>query len=573
MALAAGVFMVLAGAMHAQTLSDLGATAPTPGAADVAQLSTSENTTFPDGLNYYTDNQSGHNAGEPGQTFTTGTNSWGYTLMSVSFKTAGLDSYNGIGSPQTYYLHIYSVSGGNATLLQTCTSANVTFNDGDWLQWSNLSMTLAANTTYAWSFGKTSQAVGGWEALAVASGNPYAGGEIGLVFPTGGAITFGSSHGYDAVFDVGLAPANVPTINQLTVSPTSNVFVGTLVTFAASVSGAPPLYLQWQFNSGGGFTNISGANTNTLVLSAAVTNTGSYQLVLTNSYGAVTSAPVALVVTVDTTPPAVLRAVNIGTTNVEVDFSKVLEAVSATNVANYAFTNGTAINGASLAVNGTTVILATAPLVYGSNYTLVINGVRDQAVPPNTIAANTPVSFTASPYTAQDIGNPAIPSTAVLTTNGVNITSAGNYIGGTGDQFNFEYQLQTGNFDVTVCLAGLGLSDLWAQAGLMARASLDAGSPFAAALATPGMNGDFFADRSATNALAVTAGSFPVNYPNTWLRLNRVGNIFTGFGSYDGTNWTQLGAVTIAMPGQIYLGFAVSSHNTEPAHHGAICEL
>ena len=206
--------------------------------------------------------------------------------------TAGLDSYNGIGTPQTYFLHIYSVSGGNATPLQTYTSANVTFNDGDWLQWSGLSMPLAANTTYAWSFGKTSQAVGGWESLAVASGNPYTGGEIGLFFPAGGAITFGSSHGYDAVFDVGLVPANVPIINQLTVSPTNNVFVGTLVTFTASVLGAPPLHLQWQFNSGSGFTNISGANTNTLVLTAAVTNTGSYQLVLTNSYGAVTSAPV-----------------------------------------------------------------------------------------------------------------------------------------------------------------------------------------------------------------------------------------------------------------------------------------
>ena len=96
----------------------------------------------------------------------------------------------------------------------------------------------------------------------------------------------------------------------------------------------------------------------------------------------------------------------------------------------------------------------------------------------------------------------------------------------------------------------------------MARASLDAGSPFAAALATPGMNGDFFADRATTNGLAVTSGSFPVNYPNTWLRLNRVGNVFTGFGSYDGTNWTQLGAATIAMPSQIYLGLAVASHNT-----------
>jgi hypothetical protein len=96
----------------------------------------------------------------------------------------------------------------------------------------------------------------------------------------------------------------------------------------------------------------------------------------------------------------------------------------------------------------------------------------------------------------------------------------------------------------------------------MARASLDAGSPFAAALATPGMVGDFFADRTVTNGPAATAGSFPANYPDTWLRLKRVGSVFTGFGSYDGTNWTALGSATITMPGQIYLGLAVASHAT-----------
>jgi beta-galactosidase len=483
-ALAVSVLLVLAVAIHAQTLTDLGATAPTPGANDISQLSTTGNQTAPDGLNYYTDNQTGHGSGEPGQTFKTGANSSGYLLTSVAIRTSGLGSYSGIGTAQPYYLHIYSVSGGNVTLLQTYTSANFIFNDGDWLQWSGLSVPLAANATYAWSFGKASSTTG-WEALAVASGNPYAGGEMGLIPPGGGAITYGSSHGFDAVFDVGLILATQPnissitvsptnnvvagtvvtftasvsgalplhyqwqfssgggytniagantntlaftaaitntgsyelvltnnygavtsapitltvtatTINQLTVSPTTNVFVGTVVTFAASVSGSPPLHFQWQGNTGGGYTNLPGANTNTFVLTAAIANTGSYQLVVTNSYGAVTSAPVTLTVTLDTTPPTVLRAINIGPTNVEVDFSKLLDAASATTVANYTLTNGTVISAASLSANGTTVLLTTAPLVYGSNYTLIINGVRDLAIPPNTIAANTRVSFTAS---------------------------------------------------------------------------------------------------------------------------------------------------------------------------------
>jgi hypothetical protein len=126
------------------------------------------------------------------------------------------------------------------------------------------------------------------------------------------------------------------------VSPTNNVFVGTLVTFTASVSGARLFTFNGSSPAAADTPTFAGANTNTLVLTAAITNTGSYELVLTNSYGAVTSAPVALTVTLDTNPTG-CAASTIGTTNVELDFSKMVEAASATNLANYVFTNGLAI--------------------------------------------------------------------------------------------------------------------------------------------------------------------------------------------------------------------------------------
>jgi hypothetical protein len=330
--------------------------------------------------------------------------------------------------------------------------------------------------------------------------------------------------------------------------------------FSVLVTNQAPVTYQWFDNN----VKLTGASQPVFTLtsvSLAVNNGQSFTCVVTNSVGSITSAPVVLTVQQDTVAPTVTGAFNIGLSNVEIVFSKPLALTTATNIANYVFTNGLTVTGAVLAPNNYTVMLATAPLVYGSNYMMVLNNIRDLASTPNSIATNTLVGFTGAPFVSQDIGSPAIASSVTYTSNGVNVTSAGYYVGSTSDQFNFEYQLQTGNFDVAVCLAGLSLSDLWAEAGLMARTSLDPASPFAATFGTPGVNGDYFVNRTATNSTAVTSGIFPVNFPNTWLRLKRIGNVFTGFGSYDGTNWTQLGTVTIAMPAQIYLGLAVASHN------------
>src|SRR5258707_553747 len=81
-------------------------------------------------------------------------------------------------------------------------------------------------------------------------------------------------------------------------------------------------------------------------------------------------------------------------------------------------------------------------------------------------------------------------------------------------------------------------------------------------MATPSISGCYFQSRTATNGTTTLSGSFPVNYPNTWLRLKRVGSVFSGFAGTDGQNWTPLGTMTAAMANTLYFGFAVSSHNS-----------
>ena len=221
----------LAGALNAQTLTDLGSTAPSPGTNDIYQLSTSGNTTWPDGLNYFTDNNP-----PAGQTFTTGTNAM--KLVSVAIKTAGLNNGNGYGTPAstpTYYLSIYSMSNSTATLLVTVSAPNPGFTDGDWLKWSGLNVRLAKNQTYAYSFG-IKPGSGGWAALAVATG-AYAGGEIALIPISGGPITTGGSHNFDAVFDLGLQAA---ATNISATMPWPNPTYGMNVGNALELNWGPP---------------------------------------------------------------------------------------------------------------------------------------------------------------------------------------------------------------------------------------------------------------------------------------------------------------------------------------------
>ena len=77
---------------------------------------------------------------------------------------------------------------------------------------------------------------GGWAALAVAT-NAYAGGEIAIIPISGGTITTGSSHKFDAVFDLGLQaaatnyPASMPRPN-----PTYGMNLGNTL----ELNGSPP---------------------------------------------------------------------------------------------------------------------------------------------------------------------------------------------------------------------------------------------------------------------------------------------------------------------------------------------
>jgi CotH protein/lamin tail-like protein/Ig-like domain-containing protein len=249
----------------------------------------------------------------------------------------------------------------------------------------------------------------------------------------------------------------------------------------------------------------------------------------------------------DTAPPTILGAS--GTTNntVLVFFSERVDPATATNSANYMINNGIGVLSAAFTNDASTIVLQTTTLTNEASYIVTVNNVRDRAVNPNPITPDTQQPFTvaASVLTTVDIGGPSVPAVFTPVPGGFDLTASGTNIFGNADQFSYSFMSTAQDFDLQVRVAGLNLSDAWAKAGIMARETTQAGSRYAGIFATPSVAGTFFQSRLALNGPTTASGNFPVSYPETWLRLRRVGDVFTGFASVDGQNWTQVGTATL----------------------------
>jgi len=170
----------------------------------------------------------------------------------------------------------------------------------------------------------------------------------------------------------------------------------------------------------------------------------------------------------------------------------------------------------------------------------------------------------AADFTPAEIGG-ALEGATVETPGAYDLRSRSRDIGGTTDQFHFAHQQRTGNFDVQVRVERLEITDPFAQAGLVARSTLDPGAPFAGVFSSSALLGCLFESRATASAAATAVTPtmpFPVNYPAMHLRLRRVGSAFTGFGSLDGQSWQQLGTATVTMPANVFLGLGLASHDT-----------
>lgn len=162
-------------------------------------------------------------------------------------------------------------------------------------------------------------------------------------------------------------------------------------------------------------------------------------------------------------------------------------------------------------------------------------------------------------WTTNNIGDIDIPGSVCVNGDDWTIQGAGSDIFETSDDFYFINLPLVGDGEMIARVRGIELTNGWAKAGLMVRRNLDPNARYAMVGMTPS-NGALYQFRNSSGASTNTSTNSSVTPPR-WLRITRVGNIVTGYISFNGTTWNRIGSEVSLGTAEMRIGFAVSSHD------------
>ena len=156
-----------------------------------------------------------------------------------------------------------------------------------------------------------------------------------------------------------------------------------------------------------------------------------------------------------------------------------------------------------------------------------------------------------------DAGGPAEAGSAVFKNGTWTVAGGGGGISGRFDQFHFAYRGLGGDGEVTAHVIDQTSKLAQAQAGVMLRDARGAASPFAMMFVGP--------DGSVHFRYRGAKGDVPSEVPYkgkaTWMKVGRVGDVFTGYASTDGKSWTAVGNTKLAMPFDATAGLIASARD------------
>ncbi len=188
-----------------------------------------------------------------------------------------------------------------------------------------------------------------------------------------------------------------------------------------------------------------------------------------------------------------------------------------------------------------------------------------QSVFAATATATTPGTPPPTVFTSRDIGGVGHAGRTQESGGTVQLTSSGEDIWSRADEFRFHYRALSGDGEVVARVTALDHTDAWAKAGVMIRESLQADARHAW-MCVSAAHGSAFQWRGAAGGEMQTSTPSGSDVVPRWVRLVRSGTTLTGYASTDGATWSTAGAITLTLPGTVYVGVAVTSHND-----GALC--
>jgi hypothetical protein len=203
--------------------------------------------------------------------------------------------------------------------------------------------------------------------------------------------------------------------------------------------------------------------------------------------------------------------------------------------------------------------------VDGSSFMFLKESDTSTATPPPALPIPSTTSIT-SGFSSVDFGG-ATPGMATYANGKWMVQGAGNDIfWGEQDACHFTYKAITGNSAIIAKVESVQNTSPAAKAGVMMRTSLETGAPRAwMALSARGQVEQsmpklavYGGTNYGTKALDIASST-----PSYWVKLERIGNIITGYVSPDGTNWaaTDVGRIDAPVPDTIYVGLVVASAN------------
>jgi regulation of enolase protein 1 (concanavalin A-like superfamily) len=218
------------------------------------------------------------------------------------------------------------------------------------------------------------------------------------------------------------------------------------------------------------------------------------------------------------------------------------------------------LNGAAVTINSWSATSITITIPSGATTGPMLVSVAPSMNNSNAIRFTVTSQPLPAPWLDQDVGVVGVLGSAGYTNGTFTVAGAGNgTMSTTSDSFHFAYQPWTGDRTLIARVVSVQGSSA-AQVGVMIRETLD-----------PAANHVFLFDyapsllmteRTSTGSSSTYQFVGSATPPN-WLKLVRNGNVFTMYGSANGTAWTQLGtSQTVTMVPNVYVGLAVSNRNT-----------